>query len=80
LRGEAAYLKRPYGSRVMPDVDERGELAPRDIVARAIDHEIKRLGADCMVLDISHNPYVFVRPLFLMRYAKLLEWGMVFTT
>ncbi|MEA5720430.1 FAD-binding protein, partial [Salmonella enterica subsp. enterica serovar Virginia] len=38
LRGEGAYLKRPDGSRFMPDVDERGELAPRDIVARAIDH------------------------------------------
>lgn len=52
LRGEGAYLRRPDGSRFMPDFDARAELAPRDIVARAIDHEMKRLGADCMYLDI----------------------------
>ena len=53
LRGEGAYLKRPDGTRFMPDFDERGELAPRDIVARAIDHEMKRLGADCI---FRHQP------------------------
>ncbi len=55
------YLKRPDGSRFMPDHDDRGELAPRDVVARAIDHEMKRLGADCMYLDISHKPSDFVK-------------------
>ncbi|MER3215360.1 L-aspartate oxidase, partial [Salmonella enterica subsp. enterica serovar Agama] len=79
LRGEGAYLKRPDGSRFMPDVDERGELAPRDIVARAIDHEMKRLGADCMFLDISHKPDDFVRQHFPMIYAKLLDLGMDLT-
>ncbi|WP_324738563.1 L-aspartate oxidase [Salmonella enterica] len=79
LRGEGAYLKRPDGSRFMPDFDERGELAPRDIVARAIDHEMKRLGADCMFLDISHKPDDFVRQHFPMIYAKLLDLGMDLT-
>ncbi|EPD3448767.1 L-aspartate oxidase [Escherichia coli] len=72
LRGEGAYLKRPDGTRFMPDFDERGELAPRDIVARAIDHEMKRLGADCMYLDISHKPADFIRQHFPMIYEKLL--------
>lgn len=79
LRGEGAYLKRPDGSRFMSDVDERGELAPRDIVARAIDHEMKRLGADCMFLDISHKPEDFVRQHFPMIYEKLLDLGMDLT-
>ncbi|EDY8104493.1 L-aspartate oxidase [Salmonella enterica] len=79
LRGEGAYLKRPDCSRFMPDVDERGELAPRDIVARAIDHEMKQLGADCMFLDISHKPDDFVRQHFPMIYAKLLDLGMDLT-
>ncbi|EFI6288083.1 L-aspartate oxidase [Escherichia coli] len=75
LRGEGAYLKRPDGTRFMPDFDERGELAPRDIVARAIDHEMKRLGADCMFLDISHKPADFIRQHFPMIYEKLLGLG-----
>ncbi|CQI91580.1 L-aspartate oxidase [Yersinia rohdei] len=79
LRGEGAYLKRPDGSRFMLDFDARGELAPRDIVARAIDHEMKRLGADCMYLDISHKPTDFVMQHFPMIYEKLLSFGIDLT-
>ena len=79
LRGEGAYLKRPDGTRFMPDFDVRGELAPRDIVARAIDHEMKRLGADCMYLDISHKPADFIRQHFPMIYEKLLGLGIDLT-
>lgn len=79
LRGEGAYLKRPDGTRFMPDFDSRGELAPRDIVARAIDHEMKRLGADCMYLDISHKSEAFIRQHFPMIYEKLLGLGIDLT-
>ncbi|MFN0725667.1 L-aspartate oxidase [Escherichia coli] len=79
LHGEGAYLKRPDGTRFMPDFDDRGELAPRDIVARAIDHEMKRLGADCMFLDISHKPADFIRQHFPMIYEKLLGLGIDLT-
>ncbi len=75
LRGEGAHLKRPDGSRFMPDFDPRGELAPRDIVARAIDHEMKRLGADCMYLDISHKPAEFITQHFPMIHEKLMTLG-----
>ena len=79
LRGEGAYLKRPDGTRFMPDFDVRGELAPRDIVARAIDHEMKRLGADCMFLDISHKSADFIRQHLPMIYEKLLGLGIDLT-
>lgn len=79
LRGEGAQLKRPDGTRFMPDFDPRGELAPRDVVARAIDHEMKRLGVDCMYLDISHKPEAFIRHHFPMIYEKLLGLGIDLT-
>lgn len=79
LRGEGAHLKRPDGTRFMSDFDERGELAPRDVVARAIDHEMKRLGVDCMYLDISHKPEEFVRQHFPTIYEKLLGLGIDIT-
>ncbi|MGR5065829.1 L-aspartate oxidase [Photobacterium sp. DNB22_13_2] len=79
LRGEGAYLRRPDGSRFMKDFDERGELAPRDVVARAIDFEMKRLGADCMYLDISHKPADFVTKHFPTIYEKLLTFGIDIT-
>ncbi|MBD8512973.1 L-aspartate oxidase [Photobacterium sp. WH77] len=79
LRGEGAYLRRPDGSRFMQEFDERAELAPRDVVARAIDYEMKRLGADCMYLDISHKPADFVTKHFPTIYEKLLGYGIDIT-
>jgi L-aspartate oxidase len=81
VRGEGGQLKIPAtGYRFMPDFDERAELAPRDVVARAIDHEIKRLGLDYVHLDISHRPPDFVREHFPNIYARLLELGIDITT
>ncbi|KPZ68970.1 MULTISPECIES: L-aspartate oxidase [Shewanella] len=79
LRGEGAYLKRPDGTRFMPEFDERAELAPRDIVARAIDYEMKRLGADCLYLDISHKPADFVIKHFPTIHKRCLEFGIDIT-
>ncbi len=76
LRGEGALLLRPDGTRFMPDFDERGELAPRDIVARAIDYEMKRLGVDCMYLDISHKPKEFIVKHFPTIYRRCLLLGL----
>jgi L-aspartate oxidase len=75
MRGEGAYLRRPDGSRFMPEFDQRAELAPRDIVARAIDYEMKRLGANCLYLDISHQPKDFIIEHFPTIYAKCLSVG-----
>ncbi|MCL1079248.1 L-aspartate oxidase [Parashewanella spongiae] len=79
LRGEGAYLRRPDGSRFMPDFDERAELAPRDVVAQAIDFEIKRLGVDCMYLDITHKPAEFIIKHFPTIYERCLELGIDIT-
>jgi L-aspartate oxidase len=80
VRGEGGILKHPdTGHRFMPDYDERGELAPRDIVARAIDHEIKRDGLDYVFLDISHREPDFVRGHFPNIYEKLLGLGIDIT-
>ena len=76
LRGEGALLLRPDGTRFMPDFDDRGELAPRDIVARAIDYEMKRLGVDCMYLDISHKPKDFIIKHFPTIYQRCLLLGL----
>jgi L-aspartate oxidase len=75
LRGEGAKLIRADGSEFMHRYDERGELAPRDVVARAIDHEMKRLGADCMYLDISHRDTDFIIEHFPTIYARCLQLG-----
>ena len=79
LRGEGALLKLPNGERFMPRFDERAELAPRDIVARAIDHEMKRLGIDCVYLDISHKPADFVKGHFPTVYERCLDFGIDIT-
>ncbi len=79
LRGEGAILRRPDGSRFMPSFDERAELAPRDIVARAIDFEMKRLGADCMYLDISHKSVEFIKQHFPNIYEKTKSLGIDIT-
>ncbi|KHK89432.1 L-aspartate oxidase [Novosphingobium malaysiense] len=80
VRGEGGRLRHPVtGHRFMPDYDERGELAPRDIVARAIDDQIKRYGLDYVHLDISHEPPEFVREHFPTIHEKLLSLGIDMT-
>jgi L-aspartate oxidase len=80
VRGEGGHLKLPTtGERFMPRFDAREELAPRDVVARAIDHEIKRLGLDYVHLDISHKPADFVREHFPNIYDKLMGLGIDIT-
>ena len=79
VRGEGGLLKLPDGSRFMPWHDERAELAPRDIVARAIDFEMKKRGLDCVYLDISHKPANFLQEHFPNIYARCLELGIDIT-
>lgn len=79
LRGEGAKLRLPNGELFMAQFDERAELAPRDIVARAIDHEMKRLGCDHVYLDISHQSDAFIKEHFPTVYARCLEFGIDIT-
>ncbi len=80
VRGEGGQLKLPNGEQFMPSHDERAELAPRDIVARAIDYEMKRGGHDSVYLDISHRSADFVHEHFPNISARCAEFGFDMTS
>lgn len=79
IRGEGGKLLLPDGTQFMKQFDDRGELAPRDIVARAIDYEMKRLGVPCLYLDISHRTPAFIASHFPMIHTRCLEYGIDIT-
>jgi L-aspartate oxidase len=80
LRGEGAILRRLDGTPFMKSYDERAELAPRDVVARSVDHEMKRTGADHVYLDITDKKPAFVKERFPGIYTECLRYGIDITT
>ena len=80
VRGEGGVLTLEDGTRFMERFDSRAELAPRDVVARAIDHEMKRSGADCVYLDISHRPDAFIHEHFPTILERCKEFGFDLTS
>jgi L-aspartate oxidase len=79
VRGEGGLLRLPGGRRFMPDHDPRAELAPRDVVARAIDAEMKRGGYDCVYLDITHRPAAEILEHFPNIAHRLQQFGIDMT-
>jgi L-aspartate oxidase len=79
VRGEGGRLLLPDGTAFMAGFDARADLAPRDIVARAIDHEMKRLGIPCVYLDIRHRGAEFIRTHFPTIHAQCLAVGLDMT-
>jgi L-aspartate oxidase len=79
MRGEGGILRLPDGTRFMPQHDPRAELAPRDVVARAIDFEMKRHGLDCVYLDMTHKPADFLHEHFPNILAHCRDLGIDIT-
>ena len=79
LRGEGGKLVSPTGESFAHKYDKRAELAPRDVIAKAIDHEMKRVGSDCVYLDISHRKPEFIKTHFPSAYNSCLNYGIDIT-